>query len=221
MSRRWLDPEAASDIGRLDPEAIERVRAEAWPDPENADELHDALAWLGFLSAEEAASRWRDWLAALAAQNRVDPPAPAPGADIWIAAERLPQFQALWPEAQADPAIAAPADYADRDWSRRGGAGRNSARPAGGLRPGDAGRVGGAAGPRAGRNRAGAGGAASRGLCDARAVHRRRQCRRMVRPAAARAHPSLYRQAPARRDRAGRRARLPAVPVRLAARVGR
>ena len=56
MSRRWLDPETASDIGRLDPEAIARVRAEAWPDPANADELHDALAWLGFLAADEAAT---------------------------------------------------------------------------------------------------------------------------------------------------------------------
>ena len=50
MSRRWLAPEAASELGRLDPEAIARVRAEAWPDPINADELHDALVWLGFLS---------------------------------------------------------------------------------------------------------------------------------------------------------------------------
>ena len=32
MSRRWLDPESAADIGKLDPEAIERVRDEAWPD---------------------------------------------------------------------------------------------------------------------------------------------------------------------------------------------
>ena len=48
MSRRWLAPEAAADIGRLDAEAIERVRAESWPDPVNADELHDALTWLGF-----------------------------------------------------------------------------------------------------------------------------------------------------------------------------
>ena len=63
MSRRWLAPEAAADIGRLDPEAIERVRAEAWPDAANADELHDALLWLGFLTAEEAAARARSWSA--------------------------------------------------------------------------------------------------------------------------------------------------------------
>ena len=38
--------------------------------------------------------------------------------------------------------------------------------------------------------------------------------RRVVRAPAARAHPSLHRRAAARRDRAGRRARLPALPVR-------
>ena len=53
MARRWQDPESASDLGRLDPEAIARVRAEAWPDPANAEELHDALLWLGFLTEEE------------------------------------------------------------------------------------------------------------------------------------------------------------------------
>src|SRR5207237_762307 len=61
MSRRWLAPEAASDIGRLDPEAIARVRGEAWPDPVNADELHDALVWLGFLDVAEAQPGWCDW----------------------------------------------------------------------------------------------------------------------------------------------------------------
>ena len=44
---------AASDLGRLDPEAIARVRVEAWPDAANADELHDALVWLGFLTEAE------------------------------------------------------------------------------------------------------------------------------------------------------------------------
>jgi hypothetical protein len=41
----------------------------------------------------------------------------APQATLWIAAEHLPQFQALWPGARLDPPIAAPAEYAEREWS--------------------------------------------------------------------------------------------------------
>ena len=51
--RRGLDPESAADIGRLDPEAIERVREEAWPEAATPDELHDALVVLGFATAAE------------------------------------------------------------------------------------------------------------------------------------------------------------------------
>jgi len=119
MSRRWLSPEAASDIGRLDPEAIARVRSEAWPEATNADELHDALAWLGFLSADEAhaGAGWSDWLSELAQHRRVTRLDTA-HAPLWITAERLPQFQAMWPAARPEPAIAAPAAYAEREWSR-------------------------------------------------------------------------------------------------------
>jgi ATP-dependent Lhr-like helicase len=116
MARRWLDPESASDIGRLDPEAIARVRTEAWPDPANADELHDALFWLGFLGVDEAAG-WSEWLRALALENRVIRMR-GPGTDIWVAAERLAQFRALWPAALEEPSIAAPAGDPARDWSR-------------------------------------------------------------------------------------------------------
>jgi ATP-dependent Lhr-like helicase len=118
MSRRWLAPEDAADIGRLDPEAIARVRAEAWPEAANEDELHDALAWLGFLSAPEADQQpgWNDWLAALAREKRVTQ-LQTPQSMLWIAAERLPQFLALWPQAKLEPAIAAPAEYAAREWS--------------------------------------------------------------------------------------------------------
>jgi ATP-dependent Lhr-like helicase len=119
MSRRWLAPEAASDIGRLDPDAIARVRGEAWPDPANADELHDALVWLGFLSTEEGQGvpGWSDWSVQLARENRVARLS-APKATLWVAAERLPLFRGVWPDAKLDPPIAAPAAYAEQDWSR-------------------------------------------------------------------------------------------------------
>jgi ATP-dependent helicase Lhr and Lhr-like helicase len=118
MSRRWLAPEAASELGRLDAEAITRVREEAWPEATNADELHDGLVWLGFVSAQEAQAQpnWSDWLDELARQKRAARLS-APGVALWITAERLPQFLALWPEARLAPLIAAPAAFA-KDWSR-------------------------------------------------------------------------------------------------------
>src|SRR5438552_5090475 len=53
MSRRWMDPESAADIGKLDADAIRRVKEEAWPDSSTPDELHDALQWLTYLTDEE------------------------------------------------------------------------------------------------------------------------------------------------------------------------
>jgi ATP-dependent helicase Lhr and Lhr-like helicase len=102
MGRRWLDPESAADIGRLDVEAIGRVRAEAWPDPANADELHDALAWLSFLSIDEAEG-WSDWLEALARDGRVMR-LHGPGLNLWIATERRSEFDALRREPANDEA---------------------------------------------------------------------------------------------------------------------
>ena len=73
MARRWRDPKGASDLGRLDPQAIAKVQSEAWPDPVNAEELHDALLWLGCLTEAEAraAPGWSEWLDALARDKRV------------------------------------------------------------------------------------------------------------------------------------------------------
>ncbi|MCI0598895.1 MAG: ATP-dependent DNA helicase, partial [Beijerinckiaceae bacterium] len=118
MARRWLAPETAADLGRLDPEAITRVREEAWPDAANADELHDALLWLGFLSEEEAGAGpgWSTWLAGLGHQRRAAR-INAPHSVLWVAAERLPQFKVLWPDARLEPAIAAPSGKGDEDWT--------------------------------------------------------------------------------------------------------
>ena len=115
MARRWLDPESASDLGQLDAEAIARVRAEAWPDPTNADELHDALVWLGFLAESEAGAGWDAWFAELRAAT-AGGVVSHPGSVLWIAAERLPHSGALFPEARIEPDIAAPEGEA-REWS--------------------------------------------------------------------------------------------------------
>jgi ATP-dependent Lhr-like helicase len=106
MSRRWIDPESAADIGKLDPEAIERVRAEAWPDATTPDELHDALLWLTFLTDEElrrnaAWPRLMNELAATARAVRVSAAGlSATGSDerraiVWVAAERRALFEPL------------------------------------------------------------------------------------------------------------------------------
>jgi ATP-dependent helicase Lhr and Lhr-like helicase len=117
LSRRWLDPEAAGDLGALDPSAIARARTEAWPDATDADELHDALCWLTFMTEAEMAKRadWAGWSASLAAGRRAARLG-SDGGTLWVAAERLPLLQAILPGARPDPAIEAPAQYS-RPWS--------------------------------------------------------------------------------------------------------
>jgi ATP-dependent Lhr-like helicase len=106
MARRWMSPQEASDLGSLDADAIARVRGEAWPDAQNADELHDALVWLGFLTEAEAAAgdQWGDWLNELAAAKRAGR-IETRGGTLWIAAERAAQFRAVFPEARVAPKL--------------------------------------------------------------------------------------------------------------------
>ena len=96
MSRRWLDPTEAADIGKLDPEAIARVRLEAWPDAGTPDELHDALLWLTFMTEEESRSNgsWPGLMEDLALQSRVVR-MPLKNGAVWVAAERRALFESL------------------------------------------------------------------------------------------------------------------------------
>jgi ATP-dependent Lhr-like helicase len=113
LARRWLDPQSASDIGKLDPEAIQRVRDEAWPDAANADELHDALLWLTFLTDAEVArqSGWAELIQILITQGRIAKLQNR----LWIVAERVSLFAALFPGASLQPGIEPPPAYA-KQW---------------------------------------------------------------------------------------------------------
>ncbi len=85
--RRWLDPRDAAELGRLDPSAIERVREETWPNPRDADEVHDALLTIGFLTAGESRA-FRPFLDDLVASDRALRRSPDGGLELWVAAER-------------------------------------------------------------------------------------------------------------------------------------
>jgi ATP-dependent Lhr-like helicase len=123
MNRRFLDPETAADLGRLDVAAIERVREEAWPQAENADELHDALMQLGLITvAEGLRNGWQELFAELVHDRRATVLQPAQvnnfrHADIWIAAERLHQFHAIHERASLAPQIDPPSSYANESWT--------------------------------------------------------------------------------------------------------
>jgi ATP-dependent Lhr-like helicase len=113
----------AATLSIITVDAIDQVRAEAWIRPRNADELHDGLLQLGFLTAAEfaggapsarpadtaAANRgitgdgqWSRWFQALAEDWRACC-AESGGRHWWVATERLGEFRALHPGAVLKP----------------------------------------------------------------------------------------------------------------------
>src|SRR5690606_37240125 len=96
-------------------DAIARVRAEAWPEVSEPDELHDALMLLGFLEQPEGErAGWTAHLEALIAARRATRVRRGPA--TWrVAAEQLPLWRALHPGVQATPAIEPLAEFA-RAW---------------------------------------------------------------------------------------------------------
>ena len=102
-----MDLRTAADIGRLDPEAIARVRDEAQPAIGNADELHDAMLTFGCLTEPEVTAPADALLAQLHAQGRATRLRTASGVTLHVAAERLHEFIALFPDSARTPSISA------------------------------------------------------------------------------------------------------------------
>ena len=122
FQRRWLDPETAGDMGKLDQAAIDRVREEAWPNVENADELHDALVELGFLTSAEGTS-WYPFLEELQRDRRAAVLTIAgkeqnSDTTLWVAAERLPQISAAYEPFILEPPIVAPDSVRRNSWTK-------------------------------------------------------------------------------------------------------
>jgi len=120
QTRQWNGADSANDLGRLDPEAIAAVRDEAWPQVRDADEMHEALNVLGFVTQAEATANtgWNERLQTLGKAHRATRLTLQHGDDIWTCAEKLPLWQTVHSTLPMQPAIDAPAEYAAQTWTR-------------------------------------------------------------------------------------------------------
>ncbi len=124
QTRRAFEPSSAADLGALDPEAVQRVRDEVWPDPRDADELHDGLLTAGVLTeAEGERGREGSWtslfdeLREAGRAGRVGRNGARPA--WWVSAERLPEVEAvLGPGVSVEPALTPPGELAQQTWTR-------------------------------------------------------------------------------------------------------
>jgi ATP-dependent helicase Lhr and Lhr-like helicase len=120
QSRRYISVEQAADLGRLDRDAIQRVREEAWPDVRDAEELHDALVSVGFIRASEAdgtrGDDWQRYFEELKRARRATTFEPAGGELLWVGAERLAELELAFPDGVAGTDAARfPSAVDDRD----------------------------------------------------------------------------------------------------------
>jgi ATP-dependent helicase Lhr and Lhr-like helicase len=126
--RRVLPESVLEEVGKLDPDAIAKVREEAWPDVRDADELHDVLHTLVALPEDLEATdlgrssldsglqmgggRWRLFFDQLVRQGRAgvgvwaEAETPAGRRRYWVAAERARSFCSLFPAASFEHELA-------------------------------------------------------------------------------------------------------------------
>jgi ATP-dependent helicase Lhr and Lhr-like helicase len=106
--RRMLPESVLEEVGGLDPAAIAQVRAEAWPDVRDADELHDVLHTLVALpergpncGADQyfSTDQWKFHFERLVSEGR-GTAAEFGNCIYWVAAERAKTFLMLFPGAR-------------------------------------------------------------------------------------------------------------------------
>jgi len=123
MSRRWINPAEANDLGKLDPNAIELVKSEAWPDASSADELQDALNLLGYITEEEGLKgdgrfAWTVFMKELMDAGRATILTLSSNKKIWIAVERLTQFEMVYSSLVLQPEIVVPERLRERSYTK-------------------------------------------------------------------------------------------------------
>jgi ATP-dependent Lhr-like helicase len=119
-TRRSLDVKTAEEFGKLDTDAIARVKDEAWPDVTSADELHDALLVTGGIPVGDGGrgtgEEWTRFFDELRSAGRAGVLQSTP--PLWVAVERLPLLAAVYPGAACEPVLAVPERERAKAWTR-------------------------------------------------------------------------------------------------------
>ena len=113
-NRSWADPGEAKDFSLLDTDAITRVKEEAWPIINNAEELHDALLSLVYMTDDEFTSNdYARWRQPLIDSGRILQLTDLAN-KLWIATEKLPCFKAVFEQIKLDMPL--PAFLQQQQW---------------------------------------------------------------------------------------------------------
>ncbi len=125
--RRTLPESVLQEVGALDPAAIAEVRADAWPDVRDADELADTLhtliavpenflppdgrspveAWHGYFEYLRESNRASRAKISKAIQVESASSHDQPEAWFWVSAEKAKAFAAIYPDAQFEDQLPA------------------------------------------------------------------------------------------------------------------
>ncbi len=118
QTRRFVGVSDLKEYGNLDPEVINELQRNAWPNPRNSEEWHDVLVHLGFLQMDEAKPilskgnkldlferPWDLFFHELTTKQRATQLKTRNGSVLWVSAERLTEMLLLHPEAQLNPHI--------------------------------------------------------------------------------------------------------------------
>ena len=95
-NRRWMDPNDVDDLSKLDVEAIQAVRKEAWPLIRDAEELHDALMLMGFMKSEEGEKSGYDTFFLELMNQKRAVQVIQENQVLWIATERINFFKSIF-----------------------------------------------------------------------------------------------------------------------------
>src|SRR5438874_3097090 len=125
-TRRASERNGGDGLGILDASAIEKVENEAWPEATNADELHDALMLLAVMTRDEVQRTVHHEANGAGAEQLLNELVAAKRASqlragdktFWIAAERLPMIQSIYPSARVEPELIVPDSVRGKTWER-------------------------------------------------------------------------------------------------------